>query len=226
MSVQAELLAERLIAKRYEDLGYAVTTEPPPSAIPFPLGGYQPDILAQRGDEHLIIEVKKASSKVDPKYFQRVDQEIQRHAGWRFLIVTVADEELQDPGQSDLSPNLSLEAIRQHLLQLDQLAQAGASPGMLLPQLWLAYVAAVSLALERRGVVSVRQTDLSLINRAYSEGLISFEEHQAARRFLKLRNEVVHSLNAVIPDIDWRDLRALVDVLLARLPASDNNQPT
>jgi hypothetical protein len=221
MSIHKAVEAERLVAKRYEELGYAVTTEPPLSAIPFALAGYQPDILAERGDEHLLIEVKRASSKVDPKRFLLVDEEVNRHPGWRFLIVTIADEELDPQSENMPADDLSVEEVRQHLQVLDSLSGSGASLGLLLPQLWAAYSVSLRLLLNRQGVSIERQTDLSLINRAYSEGVVSFQEHQAAKRFLSLRNESAHRLNPVVPDADWRELRSLVDALISRLGHAD-----
>jgi Holliday junction resolvase len=216
MSILKAAEAERLVAKKYEDLGYAVTTEPSLSAIPFSLAGYQPDILAEKENEHLLIEVKRASSKVDTRRFLLVDEEVSRHPGWKFLIVTIADEEL-DATFDRASANLHVEEVRQHLQLLDQLPASGASTGLLLPQLWAAYSVALRLLLDRQGISLERQTDLSLINRAYSEGLLSFDEHEAARRFLSLRNESAHRLNPVVTEADWRELRSMADTLVERL---------
>jgi hypothetical protein len=51
MHMMKELGAVRLIAKRYEELGYVVTLWPPPSSIPFSVGNHIVDILATKGDE-------------------------------------------------------------------------------------------------------------------------------------------------------------------------------
>ena len=70
--------------------------------------------------ENILIEVKGPGTKVDPKVYLRVDEEVQRHPGWRFLMVTVADEELRELATSTLG-NFSVDAIREHLKQLDRL---------------------------------------------------------------------------------------------------------
>jgi hypothetical protein len=118
MNMFAGIRAERLIAKRYERDGYAVTMEPPPSAIPFSLGNYRPDILASKGGENLLIEVKGSGARVDPQVYLSVDREVQRHPGWKFLLVTISDEERQELAPSASSP-ASVEAIKRRLEQLD-----------------------------------------------------------------------------------------------------------
>ena len=60
-----------------------------------------------------------------------------------------------------------------------------------------------------------RKTDLNNINRAYSEGVISFDQYEEARRFLRLRNEATHRFNAEITHADYSALRDMVDRTLS-----------
>lgn len=219
------LRAERLIAKRYEERGYAVTTEPPPSAIPFSLGNYKPDILAIKGKENLLIEVKSPGARIDSQVYLRVDEEVQRHPGWRFFLITVDDDELREFAagtSSNLSVNMSVEAIRERVQQMDPLLETPKLAGFLLPHLWLAYVSALRLNAAREGVSQEGLTDLSLINRAYSEGITSIGEYEAGRRFLNLRNETVHNLERNATEHECKELRRMIDVVLHRLEHPDS----
>jgi Holliday junction resolvase len=81
MNIYKELRAEGLIAKRYEERGYTVSVGPSVAEIPFSLGNFRPDILASRGDEHLIIEVKSSAERVDPAVYFEVDELVQQHPG-------------------------------------------------------------------------------------------------------------------------------------------------
>lgn len=225
MSSLNGLQAERMIAKHYEERGYAVTTEPPPSAIPFSLGNYKPDILAIRGDENLIIEVKGPGARVDSSVYLRLDEEVQLHPGWRFLLVTVGEEELRQfaaSTSSNLSVNMSIEAMRERIHQMDQLLDTPNMAGFLLPRLWLAYVSALRLNAAREGVSQEGLTDLSLINMAYSEGIISIAEYESGRRFLNLRNHTVHNLDANATVTECKELRQMIDVVLHRLENLDS----
>ncbi|WP_053184884.1 hypothetical protein [Pseudomonas thivervalensis] len=220
MSVLDGLRAERLVAKRYEEHGYTVTIEPPPSAIPFPLGGYKPDLLATKASENLLIEVKKKGFRVDSKLYFKVDEEVQRHPGWQFLLVTVADEELQEFATNTTS-SVNKGVIQERLQQLDILLKTDMPVGFLLPALWVAYVTALRILVAHEGVfegtLHENLTDFSLINKAYSEGVTSIEEYESARRFLKLRNHAVHSLETVATTQECQELRLMIDEVTRRL---------
>lgn len=216
MNLTKGLRAERLIAKRYEERGYSVTLEPPPAAIPFPLGSYHPDILATRGDEHLIIDVKSAGARVDPEVYFELDGLIQKHPGWRFLLVTVTEAELEE-SVSNTSINLSSESIRARLRTIDRLVDDAELTTFVLPTLWTAYVAALGLLLENEAVPINGYTDLSLLNKAYSAGSISFDEYEAGRALMSLRNRAVHSLDILGTPAECRQLRKMIDDILDRL---------
>ena len=58
----------RAIAEEYRSKGYEVIEQPSPEQLPAFLAGYHPDVLVQRGDEAIIVEVKSRSSLVkDPQ---------------------------------------------------------------------------------------------------------------------------------------------------------------
>jgi mRNA-degrading endonuclease RelE of RelBE toxin-antitoxin system len=84
------------LIKKYRDEGFTVTKEPQPNEIPFDLDNYQPDILATKNENEtgligLIIEVKTNIRPVSVERLQSVAEEVSRHPGWRFLLVTLED---------------------------------------------------------------------------------------------------------------------------------------
>ena len=216
MTVIKGIQAERLIANRYEELGYAVTIDPPRSAIPFSLGKYRPDILATKAEENLLIEVKGAGARPDPQVYLSLAQEVEQHRGWRFLLVTVPDAELQDSSPS-ISRDLSADAIRARLLQLDQLLENPETAELVLPYLWTAYIAALEGLASLDGIELGDCTDLSLVNKLYSGGITSIDEYERGRHFLRLRNRAVHSLETVATPTECKELRLMVERVLKRL---------
>ncbi|AMS18903.1 hypothetical protein AYK59_01870 [Pseudomonas synxantha] len=220
MSTLDGLRSERLVAKRYEERGYTVIIEPPPSAIPFFLEGYQPDMLAIKGSENLLIEVKMRGARVNSELYFKVDEEVQRHPGWQFLLVTIAEEELQELTK-DTTAKLNLEILQERLRQFDPILDSDLPIGFIIPTLWMAYIAAIRLLVTEEGCLydaaHEKLTDLSLINKAYSDGVTSYEEYQSARRFLKLRNNAVHSLDVVATKQECQELRRMIDEVMCRL---------
>lgn len=216
--------SQRLIAKRYEEQGYVVTLDPPHSAFPFALGSYRPDILAVKGDQKIMIDVKSAAAKVDTEAYLRLDQEVQKHSGWRFLLVTVTEAELQDQTISITgSPNI--ERITEHLKKIDKIAGEPELAEMILPHLWTVYISALRLLALQDGLKAENYSDLSLLNQAYSTGMLSFDEYESAKQLLKIRNHAAHSLDTFDTTADWKQLRQMVDALLERLPVDSTALP-
>lgn len=216
MNMLTQSRAERLIAKRYEEHGYVVIPEPPVSAIPFSLGKYKPDILAVKDGEHVLVEVKSPGARVNSDIYFWVDRQVQQHPGWRFMLVTVAEDELRKANEIEIEgPTIQL--IQQRLDRLRAWLETPDSPGVLFPQLWVAFASALRHLAKREGVETDGLTDLSLINKTYSEGLTSIDEATSAKRFLKLRNESVHSLDPHIEKKDCEELYQMTETILRRL---------
>ncbi|KVL40981.1 hypothetical protein [Burkholderia sp. MSMB1835] len=215
MSVTDSLRAEKLVAKRYEDQGYTVTFEPSQSDIPFPLQGYRPDILATKGSERLLVEVKRAGTRFDTSRYVSIGEEAARH-GWKFMLVTVTPEQLNPPTEAPAALP-EVEAIRERLQEIDHVHNAIRNPALVLPALWVAYVSALKSVCLKENIRLGEVTDLSLINKAYSEGVLSIDEYESARTLLKLRNEAVHSVTSVMSDAQYALLREMLSGLLAKL---------
>ncbi|MFM9438399.1 Holliday junction resolvase [Janthinobacterium sp. CG_23.3] len=211
--------SERLIAKRYEEQGYVVTLNPESSALPFAIGNYRPDILAIKGDDKIIIEVKSAGAKIDSDAYFRLDREVQRHPGWRFLLVTVDEADLQEHDPNGTS-SVSIEKIQEHLRNIDRVAEKPELATLVLPKLWMVYLSALRLLALNEGLDVQNCSDLSFLNKAYSTGMLSFDEYESARRLMSLRNEAVHRLDTFETPADWKQLRQMVDGVLGRLSVS------
>lgn len=216
MNITTTSQAERLIGKRYEEKGYAVTFSPGGPSIPFDLGGYIPDILAVKGDEKLLIEVKSRTSGLSAEKYRQVDEEVQKHPGWRFLIVTASDPEFVEPGSVAPKPPVSVEKIEQQLARIDKIAVEDDLATLLVQPLWAVYVNALRM-LSDQSENDFNWSDYSFLNQSYSTGLISYEEYEAAKNLMMLRNSAAHSLDAVATKGDVLKLRSMIDEVLTRL---------
>ncbi|WP_423596711.1 hypothetical protein [Roseateles sp. MS654] len=218
MNIEKARKAERLIARRYEMQGYAVTIGPSAEQIPFSLNGYRPDLLATNGKEQLLVEVNTSGTRLDTDLILSADREVQRHPGWKFLIVTVPDDQLIDDASSGPPPGaVTPRGIGARLAEIDRLGIRADTAGFAVPALWTVIVVSLRSLLSRGGEAVERYTDLSLVNRAYSFGYISSEDHEALKRFLALRNEEVHGLMSKATAGDCEEMRNMAGSLLAEL---------
>jgi hypothetical protein len=176
------------VAKELERDGYSIILTPTPECIPFSLEGYNPDILATKGEEHLIIEIKSREFPEDAKRFRKVVEIVEKHPGWRFLIKTFAGRSSEQERVATAPIPLSL--IEQYLNRADGIISAG-SGELSIPYLWNAVVALLRNKAEGCGIAT-DLSDRSLINQLYSMGVISSSEHDNLMQWNQLRNSAVH----------------------------------
>jgi hypothetical protein len=90
------------VAERYRRDGDRVITAPEPSEIPFDLGGYTPDLIAQQGDLSPLVEIETQAERRSLDRLSFIVDEVRRHQGWRFVLVTSQDiPALELPGENE-----------------------------------------------------------------------------------------------------------------------------
>ncbi len=178
------------IAKELENDGYSVILTPDAGCIPFSLEGYTPDLLASKGDDHLIVEIKTRESPEHPNRFRKVIEIIDKHPGWRFLIKTIADTVMEPKHVS--SPVLPVATIETQLSKVESAIAAGLEE-LAIPYLWNAAIA----TLRHKAVETEIPADLSdrsLINQLYTMGELSRPDHENLTHWNQLRNFAVHAI--------------------------------
>lgn len=216
MNIVKGMQAELFVAKRYGERGYAVTLNPPSTAFPFSLGGYQPDLLATRGDEKLVLSVKTADVEIDAELYKRAAAQIEKHEGWTFLIATLPETDMEERALI-AACGMSANAIEVRLRYIDRLPINPDIAGLVLPLLWTAYVSSLQILLVKEDVDINPRTDLNLLNQAYSLGVLSFHEYERARQLLELRDHAVRSLDIVGTADDVKELRQMTGAILNQL---------
>ena len=181
------------LAARYERDGFAVLVEPDPSAVPFDLGGYRPDLLASKGDEHHIVAVRDLGTRLSVDRFQELAEDIGSHDGWHFILATSDD---LNPGSFPAKvPLLSLEQLRERSRSAARLLETGPSEAALL-SLWAVFEGMVRVQARRISLPIERYPTLGLLKHMYSHGELSMQQYDRAMEMLDLRNAVAHGLAA------------------------------
>lgn len=194
----ADPRAERLdaLAAQYVREGYAVTLAPSDAQIPFDLDGYCPDLLARKNGAGLIVEVRTSASRIPVDRLQQVAEDVSRHPGWRFLLVTLddIDSETIPAALGDLPdwPGLA-EKLK--------LVRSLAGNGMLEPAflyLWTVF----ETALRRRAIILQipieRLPARPLLRHLYSHGEIPIEQIDLFQEFLGKYSRIAHGWNEPI----------------------------
>ena len=174
------------------DNGYKVSIEPSSSDLPFELGGYHPDLIATKGDEGIILEVKTSSNRLSVDRFQAIAEQIATHNGWQFLLITLDDtsESILPSGEKDLP---SWEELKTRLSNLDTLIQASLFEPSIL------FSSSILEAVLRKRAINQnlqigRLPEKNLLNYIFSSGEISMSDFDIFKSCLDLRNKVAHGL--------------------------------
>jgi hypothetical protein len=104
MAAQTQSTGERTlrrVASSYRKQGYRVTSPPPTDALPPFLHDCQPDLIAEREDDHVVVEVKPAGSLKGANDLVELAERVAAQPGWRLELVTFKDK---DPDAAVISP--------------------------------------------------------------------------------------------------------------------------
>lgn len=184
------------LATTYAKQGFTVLREPSSSELPFDLGDYKPDLLATRGETGLIVEVKTTASPISVDRLQSLAQEISRHPGWRFLLVT-----LEDVDSSKIPTTSSELPAWPQLVRKMQQVQALIAEGALEPAalyLWSILEAALRKRAIAQSIPVERLPTAMLLNHMYSQGEVSVDDVDLFREFMNKRNRIAHGANEPI----------------------------
>jgi len=193
------------IAAKYKKDGYEVSVEPQTDELPFSLGRYRPDIIARRNDEGYIIEVKTFSRGITIERYRDISEIVSQHAGWRFLLVTGEDSEIENL--------LSWEQIFNKKEKADRLVASKENEAAFL-SFWTILEALMRKQAERVSVPIERFPTSSLINHLYSQGELSISQFDNATMLLNIRNRLVHGFQTVAIDESVNRLQQLVNELI------------
>lgn len=183
---------ERLLklAEEYRAKGYQVLFQPNPEELPDFLQGYRPDVIMQRGEEVVIVEVKSRASLNSPssQYLRGLAQAVEQHPGWRLELVVTNPDDTLDSQKSE--GTLQEHEIKSRLPVAKQLSEQHPESAIL--YVWSLVEATLRLVAEKEGL-SLRKFDsLYLVKQLTTEGVISRSEYQLLMNALSFRNAIAH----------------------------------
>jgi hypothetical protein len=186
------------VAKQYRAEGYEVIVRPPPEQVPPFLVGHELDLLATRGDEKVVAEIRLNRTALnDNAHVARLAELVNKQPGWRFDLVILEQEspvkriavKSQEPTDEQFS---------------EMIARARIAGSAGLSDMAIVYAWAVLEAAMRRlrddAELYGRTTPSQLLNTIYSNGFLERDEFDRAREAWEIRTQSVHGF--VAPKVD------------------------
>jgi uncharacterized protein YutE (UPF0331/DUF86 family) len=181
-----EETALKKVARQYSAEGYDVVIEPTRADLPEPLRDFVIDLLAKRGEETVIIEVRRSTSgKADPK-LQALAEAISHLPNYRFDFIAVA----QQPKHSS-TDLLTREELLTRVREAGRLEHMGSTEASIM-LLWSATEGALRLLAAQEHVSARAQNPSALIKNLYSEGVLDKSQYGVLERAVQYRNAAAH----------------------------------
>lgn len=193
------------IAEEYRSKGFDVLVEPSGPDLPPFLGDHRPDLIARRGDERLIIELKPALAEAQPELVRGLAERIEREPGWKFVLIATSPAEELLPGEQ--LPLLESPEVEQHLRQARLLLGSGQQEAALLLA-WAAVEGQLRVLAKAEEIPLPRPDTLTLLRQLVSLGLVDREQYRLLTDAYKARSAVAHGFRS------QADLEAMAQALL------------
>lgn len=195
------------VEERYKSEGYRVTRAAGKGVLPAPIAHLRDDVdlIAQKGDKFIAIEVKRRDQLYD--LAPPLEEAVKRHLpGWSYDLIVYPPDGVDGIPLEDGEPSPeyveSLLAEAQQLLGLEM-------PRAAFLVAWAAIESSMRAA-ARRDQVDIRDGAPDFVLRSLlSNGLISREDYDRARRCLDERNRLVHGL--AVDRLEPDDVRFMID---------------
>jgi Holliday junction resolvase len=81
------------VAADYRQQGYRVVAPATSEALPAFLHDCQPDLIAERDDDHVVVEIKAAGSLKGANELVVLAERVQQQPGWRLELITFKDKD-------------------------------------------------------------------------------------------------------------------------------------
>ncbi|HUG16234.1 MAG TPA: hypothetical protein VMM78_14615 [Thermomicrobiales bacterium] len=195
------------LAREYRERGYEVITQPQEDDLPAFLRGFQPDMVARREGDDVVIEVvTKQSLRETSQRIKQLTDAVAPHAGWRFeLVVTNPRTDSSEPPHGD---EPAIQEIMKRLGDARELLREGQAENAGLVA-WAATEAALR-SLARRHDVSLDRLEPGYVLKQLSVlGLLSSEDLDLMQDAMRERDLIAHGFLAEPGAEDW--VRPLIE---------------
>jgi uncharacterized protein YutE (UPF0331/DUF86 family) len=187
------------VAEKYRREGYQVTIRPQESVLPPFTAGQSIDLLVTRGDEQVLVQVKRSREELrsDARLIGLAEL-VENHPGWRLDLVVLKAEDAADEVSEDAAEP-PVGEIEQSLSQAEDMSRTGAlSLSCVLS--WAALEAAMRHAARAAGIAVKSAAPSFLLRALYTQGLLHRSDFDQLNQAIRVRNAVVHGL--LVPAID------------------------
>ncbi|MCP4702879.1 MAG: hypothetical protein GY862_39365 [Gammaproteobacteria bacterium] len=204
-----ELTALHKFADKYQAKGYNVLIKPDYRQLPEFLSDFEPDLLAEKDNDHIVIEVKSRQSLRYSEKMRRLADTVMRRPGWRFELLLT-----DTPATEESIPHaLEKGELNGYIAELDKLLQEGM-------QLSAFMLVCITLEASMRYVAKQYELpadtpSLRLSKELTHNGILSQEQFGFIEQAMEFHNSLAHGFRVDFISDEWlQELRKMIDEVL------------
>jgi len=186
----------REIASIFERDGYQVFIEPTIEQVPIDLGSYRPDLVAIKGEQGIVVEIKVSLKRLPTKKFNEISNMVSSHKGWKFALVTL-DDDLNNILSVANARLPNADELKKRLDDVNKLIMLDMLPSALV-LLWAQIESWLRIKADKNGEKLNLLQPKRLINFLYSYGELSMEQVDSLNELMQLRNKLVHGFDDTV----------------------------
>lgn len=175
------------LAREYRSQGYEVVLQPKGNRWSNILGNFVPDLIAHRGEEHIIIEVKSRDTISNSERLAEVAQRIEGLPGWSLELVVTNPQSSKTFDGSSLDPY----SLKKRLAEANKLLSKNSYEAALVLG-WSAAEAALRVMAKNEKVSSRPGNARHLLKFLYTRGLFAERDFELLDSAYLKRSEIVH----------------------------------
>lgn len=212
-ATETEYLLTHKTAEEYRSKGYEVQFEAPLDFLP----SFRADLVARKGDDVRVIEVRSRSSLAADPRIAELTRLVDSKPGWSFELVLVSEpEKLESP---EGARSFEAENILKRIKEAEKALQSGLPEAAFLLA-WSASEAVIRGLLAARGVTSTSITSPGyVLDQGVFHGVISRDDYDAMARMRKYRNAIVHGFG--VNDFSDDLATKLIGTVRSIMPTAD-----
>ena len=199
------------VGQVYRDKGYDVLIEPKGDQLPDFLQAFRPDLIAHKGDEHIVVEVKMRGRVSDLPQVNELAKVVRNEADWKFELFLLGPENSFFVNGASL---FTVEEIRSKIVEVALFVENGHLEAAFLMG-WSLAEATLRVLAVKEGIEGETATSDYLLKQMTFEGIIARETYHDLKRAQQTRNAIAHGFkSSQLTVATVQELIALIDEIL------------
>ena len=204
---ESERQRVRKVGQVYRDKGYDVLIEPQGDQLPDFLQAFQPDLIAHKGDEHIVVEVRVRGQVSDFPQVNELAKVVRNEADWRFQLFLMGPE---NSFFVDGASPLTVEEIRSKRKEVALFLQNGHLEAAFLMG-WSLVEAILRVLAVIEGIEAETATPDYLLKQMTFEGIIARETYHELKHAQKTRDAIAHGFKS--SQLTVETVQELIDLI-------------